>query len=98
MSKTKFRVWDKKESQIKKEIADYLRLKGCVVLYFRNVGIKKLDGSYIPIPSGELGVSDLIGSMPSKSGAIPFAAEIKRPGQKMTQLQKDWQSRVRLKD
>ena len=62
------------ESELKRAIRDYLELKKCVVVPVRNVGIIKKDGSYIPLPAGDRGMSDLIGCTPD--GRF-FAIEVK---------------------
>jgi hypothetical protein len=55
-----------KESDIQKQISDYLKLKGWILFKHRNVGIyKKATGKYIPLPYGEKGISDLIGCSPT---------------------------------
>jgi hypothetical protein len=41
------------EANIKCAIRDYLELRGCVVVPVRNVGIRKKDGGYIPLPAGD---------------------------------------------
>jgi penicillin-binding protein-related factor A (putative recombinase) len=51
-----------KESEIQKSILDYLKLKRHLVFKHRNVGIYKQDtGKYIPLATGEKGISDIIG-------------------------------------
>ena len=81
------------EQQIKKSIADYLRLKKFIVINHRNVGIFKQDTKrYIPLPAGEKGVSDLIGCSPD--GRF-LAVEVKRPGGKATPDQIEFLERVK---
>jgi hypothetical protein len=44
-----------KESDLQKQILDYLKFKRYVVFKYRNVGIMKPNGSYIPLAFGEHG-------------------------------------------
>lgn len=84
---------DVKESEIQKSIMDYLRLKKCLVFKHRNVGIyKQATKQYIPLPAGEVGISDIIGC--TKDG-IFIAIEVKRPGGKPSPQQMDFLQRVR---
>ena len=70
------------EQQIKKTIADYLRIKKFIVINHRNVGIYKKDtGKYIPLPSGEKGISDIIACSPQGTFV---AIEVKKKGGKPT--------------
>lgn len=81
-----------KEGGIQKAIMDYLRLKGVVCFKHRNVGIYKKDtGSYIPLPSGEKGISDIIGCLPD--GRF-LAVEVKCPGKKPSPDQLDFLKRI----
>ena len=69
-----------KERDIQKTIFDYLRMKKILCFKHRNVGIFKKDtGSYIPLPFGEKGISDIIGCLPS--GQF-LAIEVKVKGNK----------------
>lgn len=79
------------EQQIKKTIADYLRLKGYVVVNHRSVGIKKPNGKYIPLPNGETGVSDLLACSPSGQFV---AIEVKKPGGKPSPNQLEFVKRI----
>ena len=79
------------EQEIKKTIADYLRLKKFIVINHRSVGIKKANGSFIPLPAGERGVSDLLACSPS--GRF-WAIEVKRPGCKATPDQVEFIARI----
>ena len=83
---------EQKEREIKKDIADYLRLRKFLVINHRNVGIKKENGSYIPLPSGEKGVSDLLCCSP---GGTFWAIEVKREAGKLTADQVEFLERVR---
>lgn len=84
-----------KESQIQKQILDYLRLRGCLVFKHRNVGIwKQKTNSYIPLSYGEKGISDIIGL--TNKGRF-LALEVKRKGNKPTQEQLDFIARVKQK-
>lgn len=47
-----------KEREIQKQIIDYLELKKYLVVKVNNVGIRKPDGSFIPVR--QKGISDLI--------------------------------------
>lgn len=81
-----------KEGGIQKAIMDYLRLKGVVCFKHRNVGIYKKDtGSYIPLPSGEKGISDIIGCLPD--GRF-LAIEVKCPGKNANKNQLDFLKKV----
>lgn len=67
-----------KESDIQKDILDYLKIKHYVVFKHRNVGIyKKETGTYIPLAFGEKGISDLLACAPD--GRF-WAIEVKKPG------------------
>lgn len=84
---------DVKESEIQKAIMDYLKIKKFVVFKHRNVGIfKQSTKQYIPLPAGELGISDIIGC--TKDGKF-LAIEVKRPGGKPSPNQVDFLQRVR---
>lgn len=75
-----------KESQIQKQILDYLLYKKYLVWKNNNVGIfKKATGQYIPSPS--LGVSDIIGC--TKEGKL-LCIEVKRNNGKLTENQKNF--------
>ena len=66
----------RKESDIKHEITKYLKLRGCVVVPQRSVGIYKKDtGKFIPYMKG---ISDLLCCYRSMFVAL----EGKRPGKK----------------
>ena len=84
---------DPTEQQIKKVIADYLRLKKFIVINHRNVGIYKKDtGKYIPLPSGEKGISDIIGCSPRGTFV---AIEVKKKGGRPSPDQLYFLERVR---
>jgi len=78
-----------KEQDIQRSIKDYLEALGWLVLKFNNVGIKKPDGSYIP--THQPGVADLICCSPN---GVFVAIEVKRPGNKPTDSQKEFLRRV----
>lgn len=80
------------EQHIQKAIIDYLKLKKFVVFKHRNVGIKKENGSYIPLPSGEKGISDVIAC--STKGVF-VAIEVKKPGGRPSPDQLDFLARVK---
>jgi hypothetical protein len=65
------------EQDIQKAILDLLHYKRFVVFKHRNVGIKKENGSYIPLPAGEKGIADIIACAP---GGRFWAIEVKKPG------------------
>lgn len=69
-----------KESEIQKQIIDYMKLRGYVVFKHRNVGIFKPDTKkYIPLAFGEKGISDIIACSPFGQFT---AVEVKKPGNK----------------
>jgi hypothetical protein len=80
------------EAQIKRAIRDYLELKGCVVVPVRNVGIRKKDGGYIPLPAGDRGMSDMMVCLPDGKFA---AIEVKKKGNKPTPEQLDFLEAMR---
>jgi VRR-NUC domain len=80
-----------KESHIQKQILDYLKLKRCVVFKHRNVGIRKPNGSYIPLAFGEKGISDIIGCLPD--GRF-LAIEVKQPKGKVSPEQEQFIANV----
>jgi hypothetical protein len=82
---------EESEQKIQKDIMDYLKLKKYVVTKHRNVGIKKPNGKYIPLPDGEKGVSDIIACSPD--GRF-IAIEVKRPGGVVSEDQKNFIKRV----
>lgn len=67
------------EQEIQKSILDYLKLKKYLVFKHRSVGIKKENGSYIPLAYGEKGISDIIACSPK--GQF-IAIEVKKKGGK----------------
>jgi len=81
-----------KESEIRKQIIDLLKLKRYVVFKHRNVGIMKPNGSYIPLAFGEKGISDIIACSPE---GVFTAVEVKRPGKKVSPEQWDFIERVK---
>lgn len=74
-----------KESDIQKQILDYLRYKHIFCFKHNNIGIKKQNGSYIP--SGMKGVSDILGLLPD--GKF-LAIEVKRPKGIVTEYQQEF--------
>lgn len=69
-----------KESDIQKQIIDYMKLRGYVVFKHRNVGIFKQDTKqYIPLAFGEKGISDIIACSPIGQFT---AIEVKMPHKK----------------
>lgn len=59
-----------------KQISDFLKLKGWIVFEHRNVGIyKQGTGTYIPLPYGEKGISDLIGFFTSNAPNWPVGEQ-----------------------
>lgn len=81
----------RKEAEIKREIVKYLRTRGHMVIPYRNVGIRKANGNFIPTQL--LGVADLLGL--TKEGKF-FAIEVKRPGGVLTNNQTAFLSAVRF--
>lgn len=79
------------EKEIQKSILDYLKLKGYLCFKHLNVGIHKPDGSYIKLPEGDKGISDIIGC--TKTGQF-FAIEVKRPGGHVSPEQMNFLDRV----
>lgn|SRR3990167_6686505 len=85
-----------KESNIQKTIIDYLRLKKYLVFKHRNVGIFRKDtGHYIPLPSGELGISDIIACSPQ---GVFTAIEVKVKGNKPTENQLNFIAEVKKRN
>lgn len=78
------------EADIKRAIVQYLRMKGCLVIPYRSVGIVKPNGKYIPMP--RTGISDLLGL--DKNGKF-FAIEVKRPGEPRPDHQERFLQEVR---
>jgi hypothetical protein len=69
-----------KESDIQKQIIDYMKLRGYVVFKHRNVGIFRQDTKqYIPLAFGEKGISDIIACSPTGQFV---AVEVKQSGKK----------------
>ena len=87
-----------KEREIQKAILTYLKSKGFVVFKHLNVGIKKPNGSYIPLPAGDKGISDIIGCSPGIKGMGKgqfISIEVKTVGGRPTPEQIDFMRRVR---
>jgi hypothetical protein len=82
------------EADIKRAIRDYLELKGYVVVPVRNVGIRKPDGAFIPLPKGDRGISDIIACSPA--GRF-IAIEVKKKGNKPTAEQLEFLDSVHRK-
>jgi len=76
---------DLKESDIQKQIIDYLEMTGNLVVKINNVGIMKPNGSFIP--PRQRGVSDLL---VCKRGGHFVAIEVKVPGNKPTLYQSNF--------
>lgn len=84
---------DATEQEIQRTIIDYLKIKKYVVFKHRNVGIYKQDtGSYIPLPCGEKGISDIIACSPT---GVFTAIEVKKRGGKPSPDQLDFLARVK---
>lgn len=81
------------ERDIQKAIIDYLKIKRFVVFKHQNVGIKKPNGSYIPLPAGDIGISDIIACSPLGEFV---AIEVKRPGGVVSESQRAFIERVKL--
>jgi len=81
------------EQNIQKEIFDYLKSKNFIVFKHRNVGIfVQKTGKYIPLPTGEHGISDVIGCSPS--GRF-IAVEVKKKGGKPSDHQIEFLRRIK---
>ena len=79
------------EQDIQKVILDYLRYKKIFCWKVNNAGIyKKKTGAYIP--TGLLGVSDIIGLLPN---GLFLAIEVKRPGKEPLDNQKEFLENIR---
>lgn len=74
-----------KESEIQKQIIDWLEWSGHLVVKINNVGIRKENGSFIP--PRQRGVSDLL---VCKKGGHFVAIEVKVPGNTPTLYQKNF--------
>lgn len=93
MKPVRFSNKTKLEREIKKEISDYLTLKGWVVVQVRNTGtFNKKTGGYIP--AKQLGVADLICCSPQ---GLFVAIEVKRPGGKLSSWQFNWLKELEAK-
>ena len=82
-----------KESDIQKQILDYLRLKGCLVFKVNNGGvyIKKLN-RYMKSP--QKGISDIVGE--TKKGLF-LAIEVKKKYNKPSPEQLDFIEQVKAR-
>ncbi len=78
------------EKDIQSAILQLLRLKGYFVWKQNSAGIMKTDGHYIP--SQMPGIADIIGVDPK--GRF-VGIEVKRPGGKMSDLQRGFQESVK---
>lgn len=72
------------EGLIKKSITDYLTIRGHFVFNHYNGGIKKPNGSFIPI--GMKGISDVLGIRKGSKGQF-IAIEVKDKGKKPSEHQ-----------
>ena len=70
-----------KEKDIQRAILDHITRMGGVAIKFNNVGIRKLDGSYIP--PRQKGIADILACYKGKFIAI----EVKSAGKKPTEEQ-----------
>lgn len=83
-----------KEKDIQKQVMDFLRLKGFLVVKFPSVGIyKQKTNSYIP--QSRRGISDLLACSPK--GRF-IAIEIKCGKNKVSQEQQDFIDEVKKKN
>ena len=80
-----------KEQDIQKGIMSYLELQGFLVVKFPSVGIKKPDGSYIPMR--QKGIADILFWGRGIAGAI----EVKKHGNKVTPEQSEFLEKMRDK-
>jgi len=81
---------ERKESDIKRAIEQYLRARGCLVIPYRTTGIRTANKGWIP--ARRKGISDLLGL--TKEGKF-FAIECKIPGGKVTPEQEQFLESVR---
>jgi hypothetical protein len=72
------------EGEIKKSIVDYLRMRGHFVFNHYNGGIKKPNGSFIPV--GMKGISDVLGIRKGHQGQF-IAIEVKDKKGKVSEHQ-----------
>jgi Holliday junction resolvase len=79
-----------KESDIQKQISDFLEYSGFLVIKINNVGIMKPNGSYIP--PRQKGISDLIAC---KNGRF-YAFEVKNEKGKLTKHQELFLEQVKV--
>lgn len=81
---------DKLETEIQREIIEYLQLMNCLV-YRNNTGAKKIGGRLVRF--GEPGAPDIIAIVPPRGRYLGL--EVKRGKKKLTTEQRYYQSRVR---
>lgn len=70
-----------KEADVQRSILKHLQMLGCYVWKNHNIGIRKPNGSYIPVGAGR---SDILGLLPS--GRF-LAIEVKLPGKLPSPMQ-----------
>lgn len=76
----------KPEQKIQKEIIDFLRIKGYLVIKINNVGIyKKATDSYIP--TGQKGLPDLVCCLPVCGIGVMVGLEVKNASGKPSEHQ-----------
>ena len=73
------------EKEIQASVKEWLEANGFLVLKYNNVGIKKPDGSYIPV--GRRGVCDLFAF---KQGWTCVGVECKSETGKLSEAQKEF--------
>lgn len=78
------------EQAIQRAILDYLELKKYFAVKFNNVGIRKLDGSFIP--PRQRGIPDILACSPTGQFV---AIEVKRPGLSANDEQDEIIERIR---
>lgn len=78
------------EADIKKAIERYLKFQGCLVIPYRNTGLRISSGRWIT--ARRKGISDLLGL--TREGKF-WAIEVKRPGERTTIEQDQFLASVR---
>ena len=72
-------IFKHRESDIKRAIEYYLKVRGCLVIPYRTTGIRTANKGWIP--ARRTGISDLLGL--TREGRF-FAIEVKVPGGRLS--------------
>lgn len=80
-----------KESDLQKQILDYLRLKGYLAFKHHSTGFTVRSGKVMAFKYGHKGIADIIGT--TKNG-IFFAIEVKMPKKKLSPDQEKFLEKV----